>query len=274
GLAQCYVLLPAFPIGAMSSSDAFPEAIRTGERAIALDDRRAEAHAALGYVRFHTLDIRRSDDSFRRALDLNPSDPTTHFWYAVALASTRRFEESLDQVRRAAALDPVSPIIASGVAWMHHLSRRFDLEVEAARTALGLEPNFMMARYRLGEGYLHQGRYDEAIVELERAHTLAGESPDLIAAVAYAHGRAGHHDEALTRLRELERLHAERRRYVSPYALALVHTGLGNRDAAFLWLGRAIDERAWGTALLPVEADFDPLRSDARFQTLVLRITP
>lgn len=55
------------------------------------------------------------------------------------------------------------------------------------------------------------------------------------------------------------------------YALALMHTGLGNRDEAIAWLGRALDQHAWGAVLLAVEPDLDPLRSDPRFADLVAR---
>lgn len=270
GLARSYVVLPAFPIGGMPPEEAYSQVIHNAERAITLDERLAEAHAALAYVRLHSLDGEGAEASFRRALDLNPGDPTTRFWYAAALASTGRFDVAIEEARQAAALDPVAPIITAGVSWMHHLARRFDLEIEAAHEALRLEPNFMIARYRLGEGYLNLGRYDEAIVEFTKAYELSGQSPDLLAALAYARGRAGQRREALAALRALNELAATR--YVSSYAVALVHTGLGDFDEAIRGLERAIDERAWGVVYLPVEPDLDPLRSDPRFDALVARV--
>jgi hypothetical protein len=53
--------------------------------------------------------------------------------------------------------------------------------------------------------------------------------------------------------------------------MALVHTGLRDRDQAFVWLERAFGERTGGVAFLQVEADVDPLRSDPRFAGLVAR---
>jgi eukaryotic-like serine/threonine-protein kinase len=270
GLAQSYVLLPAFPLGVVSPAQGFPQAVEAAEHAIALDDRLADAHAALGYVRLHSLDFAGSEQSFRRALDINPNDATTRFWFAAALGAWGRSEEATDQVKQAAALDPVSPIIASGVAWIQHLARRFDREVDAARSALQLEPNFMMARYRLGVGQLHQEQFDDGIAELEKAYRLSGEIPDLLAVVAYAYGRAGKRAEALARLHKLKDL--SRSRYVSPYALGLAHTGLGDRGEAVAWLRRAVDEHAWGAAFLAVDPDFDPLRGDAAFEALVGRV--
>lgn len=264
-IAETLVVLPAFPIAAMSPEEALPQARAAAERAIALDNRLAEAHVALAYVRLHSLDPAGAETAFRQALTINPNYATAHFWYAAALGAAGRFDESIAEAKRAETLDPVSPIIVSGTAWMHHLARRFDDEVQSARAALALEPNFLMAHYRLGEGLLHLGRAKQAVAALENARAQSGNSTDLIAAVAYAHGRMDRHREARESLRTLLQIREAKTRYVSAYTLALVYTGLADRDEAFAWLRRARAERAWGMAFINVEPDFDPLRSDPRF---------
>ena len=268
GIAEALVLLPAFPISAMSPEQALPQAIESAGRAIAIDDRLAEAHAALAYARLHSLDLEGAHTAFRRALSVNAGYATAHFWYAAALGAMGRFEESIAEAKRAEKLDPVSPIIVSGIAWMHHLARRFDEEERSARAALALEPNFMMAHYRLGEALIQQGRHGEAIAALEKARVLSDGSPDLTAAVAYAYGRAGRLQDARASLRTLLDLKNANARYISSYAIALVYTGLGDRDQAFAWLRRARLERAWGMAFLNVEAHFDPIRADPRFAAI------
>jgi hypothetical protein len=52
------------------------------------------------------------------------------------------------------------------------------------------------------------------------------------------------------------------------YNLALVHTGLGNRDAALTWLERAHHRRSLLLVYLDVVPAFDPLRDHPRFQIL------
>ena len=270
GLAQCFVVLPIYPLGTMSSTVAFPEAVAAAERAIDLDDRLSDAHAALAYARLYLGGFGAADAEFQRALALNPNDATAHFWYGAALSTVRRFDDALRHATKGAAVDPVSPIIQSGVSWMHHLARRFDLEVEAARRALALDESFMIARLRLSTGLLHLQRYDEALVEMEKARAVTKGSPELIAAVGYAQARAGRRREALAAVAALEKL-ATSDRYVSPFARSLVHAGLGNRDEAFRWLERAVDERHPVAVFLGVAPDLDPLRGDARFEALVAR---
>ena len=271
GIAQCYVLLSVFPLSALPPSETLAQVKLSAESALALDDGLAEAHAALGYERLQSLDWSGSEARFRKALAVNPGYATARFWYSAMLGAAGRPNEAIDQARQAQALDPVSPIIVSGVSWAHHLAKRFDDEVETARAALALEPDFMIARYRLAEGLLHQGQMDAALPEFEKALSLSGGSPDLLAQLAYAEARAGHRARARNLLRSLTDLSAKGR-YVSAYAVALVHTGLGDRDQAFVWLQRAIDERAWGAAFLAVEADVDSLRSDPRFNALLARV--
>jgi serine/threonine-protein kinase len=272
GLAQSLVLLPAFPLSAMAPAQALPSARAAAEHAIALDDRLAEAHAALAYERFYSLDWPAAEKAFQRALMVNPNYATAHFWYAAFLAASGRFPESLAAADRAQSLDPVAPIIVSGTSWMHHLARRFDKAVATAQESLALDSAFMMGHYRRGEGLLHLGQLPEAIAALERARALSDDTPDLVAATAAAYARAGRHREARDALRMLTALRTGKTRYVSAYALALVHTALGDRDEAFAWLDRAVEERAWGICFVDQEADLDPLRADPRFAVLTARI--
>ena len=62
-----------------------------------------------------------------------------------------------------------------------------------------------------------------------------------------------------------------RQRYVPPYALALVHAGLGEHDAVFEWLDRAFDVHDVHLIYLPVDPKWDPYRSDPRFEALLMR---
>ena len=60
--------------------------------------------------------------------------------------------------------------------------------------------------------------------------------------------------------------------YVSPYYVAEIYTGLGDKDAAIEWLGKALDERSTWVVFLGVDPRFDPLRSDPRFAALLKRL--
>ena len=69
-----------------------------------------------------------------------------------------------------------------------------------------------------------------------------------------------------------ELLEMNKRRYVTPAALANLYIGLDNKDQAFFWLEKAFQERSNYLAYLKVFPILDPLRSDPRFADLVRRV--
>ncbi len=267
GLASSYVLLGGFSIGHSSSTESLPKAREAARRALTLDPDLPEGHAALAYTLLYQWDMAGSEHEFLRAIELNPNDATTRFWYGARLAAEARFDEAIDQATRGRALDPVSPIITAGVSWMNHLARRHDQAAELARAALALEPDFLIGRARLGIAAKHLRDYPRAIAELGRCLQLSPEGPDHLAQLGQVYALQGRRDAArkvITRLLELAAT-----RYVPAYDIALIHDALGERDAAFQWLRRAYDERYGPLVFLEVDPDLVGVRADPRFAALI-----
>ena len=80
GLAEAYTELAGFYI---DPRQAMPEAKRAARTAIGLDERLAEAHAALGYVHLvYDWDGPAAERELLRALDLNPTLAAARLNYA------------------------------------------------------------------------------------------------------------------------------------------------------------------------------------------------
>jgi tetratricopeptide (TPR) repeat protein len=122
----------------------------------------------------------------------------------------------------------------------------------------------------LGQTYLANGKFDDAIRELDRARTLSPATLRNLGVLGDAYGRAGRRSEALKIASDLESL--SRTRYVPPVYSALVQIGLGDNASAFAFLDKAYAERSEWMMQLNVEPEFDPLRSDPRFQALLRRV--
>jgi Flp pilus assembly protein TadD len=114
------------------------------------------------------------------------------------------------------------------------------------------------------------GLHSEAISELQKAAALSSRLPAVLAAMAYCHALAGDKSRAEELLNELGQVSAKR--YVSPFDLALGHIGLGQKDQAFEWLQKGVEDRSSWLIWLKVEPVFDALRSDLRFPELVSRV--
>ena len=135
---------------------------------------------------------------------------------------------------------------------------------------LELDPNFSMAYVMLGFSYLGKGMPDRAVTQLEKARALAGTRPDVVAFHAHALARAGRRRDALKALDDLYSL--AKPRGPSPFLVAMVYVGLGDKDRAFEWLDKAVEARSWELPVLKANPTFDVLRSDPRFPALLARL--
>jgi tetratricopeptide (TPR) repeat protein len=130
-------------------------------------------------------------------------------------------------------------------------------------------PGFARGYAVLADAYAQTRAYDRALAALSKAAELGDRSLEHRARSGYIHARAGRRTDALAIAAEL----ADRGRENVPGAAggaASVYVGLGDADRAFAWLERARTLRDPWIAYLKVDPKWDPLRSDPRFQTLLV----
>jgi serine/threonine-protein kinase len=269
GLADSYNLLNTY--GVLSAKEAFPKAKAAAMTALKIDDTLAEAHASLAGVLDSTQDSSGAERELRRAIELNPNYATAHHWYGNFLQERGRFDEALVEVKRAQELDPLSLIIRVDVGDTLYLARRYDQAIEQFRRTLELDPNFYRAHLDLGQAYLQKKMYEEAIAETQKASDLSGKSSWALASLGHIYAAAGRRSEAQKVLDEL--MQRAKQVYVPPYFIALVYTGLGEKDRAFEWLDKAHEEQGlWIGMGFPYDPMLDGLRGDPRFQDLTRRV--
>lgn len=257
---------------AIAPAEAFPRSKAAALRALELDAQQPEAHVSLGLVRqFWEWDWTGSESAFRRSLELAPGYALAHMWYGYLLSGLGRHEEALAEVRLAMELDPLSLITLAAAGGAHFYARRYEEAVALHRRTLEIDPEFIPARGDLARALAYSGRTAEAVEQYERVNRLAGTSmPDPSAGLATALAVAGRTDEARAMLAELSQRRGER--YVSPWALASIHAGLGETGEALDWLERAFDEHDSALVWLKVHPRFDSLRGEPRFQSLLARL--
>lgn len=270
GLADCYTTLGIY--GARAPEDVMPLAKDAAAKALSIDPSLAEAHTSLGCVRAtFDFDWPGAEREFRRAVELKPSYPTAHHWYALnCLVPLCRFDEALSQLEAARDLDPLSPVVATSVGVVHYFARDYERAAAAYRQALEIDEHFGMAYFFLGLTCVAQGGLEDAIAKLEHAQRLVGHTAEVTAALAYAYGRAGRADDAEALLAEL--LARCKRGYVSPTLISEVHVGRGDRQRALQALEEAARARATDLVWLRVRPVFDPLRDDPRYEALLAQM--
>jgi len=266
GLADCYAM--ARPVASTPPLDVVSKIKAAASKAIELDGTLGEPHIDLAVSAEYEYDWAAAEREFKKGLELSPDDVVGHLWYAWYLALVGRRDEVLTQRTIAARLDPVSPSAVESLGDYYAAVGRFDAAVEQFRSALALEPNFGPAHEDLGEAYLAQGKCGNAIEELRLANE-AMPGPRRLGDLGYGYAVCGHTAEAQRILRDF--LNVPQRRPVPAFAIAQVYMGLGDKDRAFLWLEKAIDERDLGMGL-NWDGWFRSLRSDPRFSGLLHRM--
>jgi tetratricopeptide (TPR) repeat protein len=269
GLADSYNFLGSY--GAIPLSESHPMARAKAMKALELDDQLAEAHASLAAIIMdYYWDRPKAERQFKRALELNANYSTAHRLYSQYLSLMGRPDEAIAEAKRGQEIDPLSLGENNNVALAYYRARQYDQTIEYSRKTLEMDQNFLPAHIMLGLALVEKGVFGEAIAEFQRGRELSGNSAHLRAMLAYSYARAGKTSEARKILHELNQLSAPDS--VSPFDLAGVHIGLGEKDEAFAWLEKRYQERFWFLGYLKVEPLFDPLRSDPRFTDLVRRV--
>ncbi|MDQ3173897.1 MAG: tetratricopeptide repeat protein, partial [Acidobacteriota bacterium] len=269
GMAVSYDLLRAF--GSLPPMEAMPKTKAAAIKALEIDDTLAEAHTALARIKLnYDWDSSGAERDFKRAIELNPNYPTGHHWYAWYLAAMERHTEAIAEMKRAQELDPLSLVINTDVGWIFYYARQYDQAIAELQKTLEMDPDFVRAHLRLGLSYLQKSMNKEAIETLQKATDISEGSTEIVAFLGYAYAISGNKSEAQKILNDLQE--GSRRRYVSPYYIAVIYTGLGEKEQAFKWLEKAYEERSGRLVYLEVEPMFDSLRADPRFTDLLRRV--
>jgi TolB-like protein/Flp pilus assembly protein TadD len=261
GLASNYSSYGLYNIA--PPADYRPKAKAAAMRALELDDSLAEAHVALGKTGGDP------EQEFRRAIELNPNYAEAHDALCISLTYKKRFDEAIAECKKAQELDPSSSIVTTDLGAAYAFARRPDEAIEMLRRAHEMDPTLFVPLGYLGFAQTLKGQYTEAIATFRKAIEVSDGSPNAKSHLAYALARAGQRDEPLKLVDELKRQAA--REHIASFHFAVPYIGLGNKDEAFFWLGKGVDEGSIGFAQLDIHPWFDDLRSDPRFKALLIR---
>jgi TolB-like protein/DNA-binding winged helix-turn-helix (wHTH) protein/Flp pilus assembly protein TadD len=269
GLADSYQLLAEY--GAAAPQESFPKAKDAVKKALEIDDQSAEAHTALAYTQaFYDWDFTGAEESFKRAIELNPNYATAHQWYAEYLIAMGRSDEARTEFERALEIEPVSPIILSDLAALYDHLGNADKEIEQARKVIEIDSNFAYGYFYLGLGLERKGMDAEASETLAKTMLLFGEPPECAEEVKTAFAKNGMKGWWQKRLEQIEtRPHLKN---FQAYHKALVKIRLGDNEGTLEALNQALERKD----RLIINAKYDPrlesLRREPRFQDLLRRI--
>jgi TolB-like protein/Flp pilus assembly protein TadD len=269
GLADSYVWMGLFrQISPTEANRLAMEAIRQSRE---LDNNIGEIHDTLGMLKWRfEWNWAAAEQEFNQAITMAPSYSCAHEDRASYLSFMGKREEALAGVKNSREIDPGPSSALTEVAAYYQL-RDFENLIESSKRGLAMSPNEWTAYANLAVGYEGTGKMPEAMVNYKKAVEMSKGDQDALAFLAHGYAVTGKKIEAQKILQDLQQ--RSKTTYVSPYVLATVHAGLGDKDTAFKFLEKAYEERSLDLSWhMRADLRLDSLRSDARFQDLLHRM--
>jgi serine/threonine-protein kinase len=243
----------------------WPKARNDAERAVAIAPGLAEAHAALGWVRFFAdWKFAEGLSELKRAKELSPANPTANDLLARVIVYLGRVDEAEQQARQAVELDPLSVASLGNLARVLFVAGKLDEADAVARKAAELQPAAasshrwqVLIAVQRGDG---EAAWREAQLEPnEGFHRFE------LALAQYVRGDRKAADAALGDL-------VANGRDGFAYQIAEVYAVRGETDKALEWLQISFDNHDSGTLSLLIDPLLRGLRDDPRYQTLVTKL--
>jgi tetratricopeptide (TPR) repeat protein len=271
GLATSYSLLGSAPYTQLPPKESYSKAEAASRRALALDESLAEAHLSLGYsLLVYERNYEDARREFERAIQLRPGYATAHDYYAYYLTAMGEMNKAIAEREIARRLDPVSPLLTTALGEAYFQNRQFDLAIRMDQKSLELDSSYPVTMINLARGYEQAGMHPQAREIYQKLLGFAPDDPGLLALAGHEYAVSGDAPAARKIEAQLESMRSQR--YVAALYIALVWTGLGDRDRAFQWLDQAYDEDCEYLVYMSTEPMADPLRSDPRFPQLLQKL--
>ncbi len=274
--AQAYAHLAGTYIGlgnfrALMPAEAYEKAELAVRRALELDQNLAEAYSVLGWVQLsYRWDWAGAEQSFRRAIELEPSAFAGYQGISFALSVQGQLDEALVAAKSAYDLSPLSAFARIALQEVYYKQRNFDEAIHWTERILALSPSDGLNIAFLGIARALRGDSSTDVLPYaERALQAVSDDASVALAVALLHAHLG--NEA-TSHEIVEGVITKRNsEYVSAGFVAAVYANLGQADLAFEWLDRAYDD--YDSWLFNLNyPDLDGIRSDPRFEALLTRL--
>lgn len=263
--------LASSPInGDVPAHAVWPKARDAAAHAVRAEPHLAEAQASLGFVKFWLdWDWPGAEKAFKQAILLDASYPLPYRMLGILYAHMGRHEEARPAIRRARELDPLVAVYQALSAQVAFMARDFAAAKQFARQSIVVDPEFWVGHMQLAQTCEQLGENDVALEALHVAARLSNANSKTMALRGYIFAKLGKKDQAEEVLKMLAGVSLDR--FVPPYALGLIHAGLGQKHLALEWLERALAARDVHLTFLPVDPKWDSFRSDPQFAALLNR---
>jgi TolB-like protein/Flp pilus assembly protein TadD len=251
--------------GMLPNKEGYAQAREAAMKALAIDSDYAPAHARLGSIAMYGgNDLAGAAQHFKRALELDPTDPGVLSNSANLLASLGRLDEALALDEALVRRDPVNVTTLYNLGGVQRMTGRYDAAFASYRTVLSLSPGNGSTAASLGVALLLKGDAQGALTEIEQETSEVYKMIGLPMAY-HALGRKADSDAALAAV--IAKYEKD-----GPYNIAYVYAYRGEVDKAFAWLAKAVEYADPGLGEIVTENLFDKIHGDPRWLAFLRKI--
>jgi TolB-like protein/DNA-binding winged helix-turn-helix (wHTH) protein len=237
-------------------------------RALELGEEDVEGHLAMAKLLMrYEYDWAGAEKEYNRGIEVDPSSGYAHFSYSEYLANFGRTTEADKELTIAQSLSPAHDYSNDHFAVLQRTGRTLERQRQELEEKTPNNPFVLMI---MAKNYGIAGRFKESVEMWERCLTLYGR-PDFANVLRQAEAKGGPRfalEECMRAVEGYSRQHDD-----LPVGMAaFTYSSLGNKDRAFAWLDKAVEQRYWCIPFLKRDNVWNPLRSDPRFKNLLRRV--
>ena len=268
GLADIYIVSPYWQIE--SPITARPKAKENAEKARSLDPTLAEPWATLAGLETEEYNWGKAEEMFANAIKLNPNYATAWHWRGTSHLRTGSSKLSAEYVKKSFELDPISPVLSSTIGMVTLYTAEPNQAIPHFQKAYELSnkenANFIPM---IAHAYL---RMKQPRIGLEVINQHFEDVTQNIPALAYAarcEARLGNKGRAYELIATLLHLMTKQDQYISEIFVADVFAELGDKEKAFHWMHKALDNRSPDSTLFIHKPIYDQWKNESEYQALL-----
>jgi TolB-like protein/Tfp pilus assembly protein PilF len=256
-------------MGLLIPSEATPKAKEAAQRALELDDTLPEIHYMLAGIKtWNDWNWEGGEQSFKRALELNPNHAEGLVFYSNLLCYMGRLDEALAMAERAVQLDPLNSILLTVSSSTFLYLHRYDDAIALCQNALRTSPHDPIGYSGLWEAYYAKGMYEESL-ESARAFFSGLGFNEIAEIMARGYDEDGFNGAMMSAAETMEVF--SQQTYVSPYSIARMFVKAGDKEKTMEWLEIGYEMK---DPMMPYVSSltYDFLDDDPRYQDLLRRM--
>ncbi len=271
GLANCYSFLGI--IGHLKGKEAFTKAEKNAIKALSLNDHRGESYISLGFVElFYKWNFDSAEANFRKAITMEPSNEDAR----IALAMYYRIIGDLDKMyhhtKAASKIAPVSLPVLLQHGYSNWLLKEYDKAIQIFNKILELDPLFRSALEGIALVQVAQKKYDKALKSVKKYLDLVDsefKGGTQLGYIAALKGDVKLAKESLEIIKKREKANPDLNLSLD---YAVIYAALDDKDEAFKYLNKAVDEKLGAVLLIKTMHPLEQLNTDPRYKQLMERI--